>query len=58
MRADSSVVYTEYTYNEAGRLVGRKTKRDGEDEGVVEELLDESGRILRRRVNGKEVSVK
>lgn len=56
--SDGSSVRTDYTYNEAGRVVYRRITREGEDAGTDEVWLDESGAIFRRRVNGKEVPLK
>ena len=55
---DGSSVRTDYSYNESGRVVYRRITRDGEDAGTDEVWLDESGRIFRRRVDGKEVPLK
>ena len=55
---DGSSVRTDYTYNEAGRVVYRRTTREGEDAGTDEAWLDESGKVFRRRVDGKEVPTK
>ena len=55
---DGSSVRTDYSYNEAGRVVYRRITREGEDAGTDEVWLDESGRIFRRRVDGKEVPLK
>ena len=56
--SDGSSVRTDYTYNEAGRVVYRRITREGEDAGTDEVWLDESGAIFRRRVDGKEVPLK
>ncbi len=55
---DGSSVRTDYTYNEAGRVIYRRITRTGEDAGTDEVWLDESGAIFRRRVDGKEVPLK
>ena len=55
---DGSSVRTDYTYNEAGRVVYRRITRTGEDAGTDEAWLDESGKVFRRRKDGKEVPLK
>lgn len=55
---DGSSVRTDYTYNEAGRVVYRRITRTGEDAGTDEAWLDESSKAFRRRVDGKEVPLK
>ena len=56
--ADGASVRTDFTYNEAGRVVYRRITRTGENAGTDEVWLDDSGTIFRRRVDGKEVLVK
>ena len=52
---DGESVRTDYTYDEAGHVVYRCTTREGEKAEKDEVWVDKSGRIVRRRVNGKEV---
>ena len=55
---DGPSVRTDYTYNEAGRVVYRRITREGENAGTDEVWLDESGAVFRRRVDGQEVPLK
>ena len=55
---DGSSVRTDYTYNEAGHVVYRRITRTGEDAGTDEAWFDESGKVFRRRKDGKEVPLK
>ena len=55
---DGSSVRTDYTYNEAGRVVYRRITREGKDAGTDEIWLNESGAVFHRRVNGQEVPLK
>ena len=56
--SDGSSVRTDYTYDEAGRVVYRRITRTGEEIRTDEVWLDASGTIFRRRVNGEEVPAK
>ncbi len=49
-----------FAYDEMGRLVYRRAERadPGQDSDKIETWYDHSGAIIRRRVNGKEVSAK
>ena len=58
IEADGSSVYAEYKYNKDKRLSYRKAVYEGEKTIVDEVWLDDSGRIVRRRVDGEEVSPK
>ena len=53
-------VRTDYTYDEAGRVVYRRTTRTrkGEKPEAEEAWLDSTGKVFRRRVNGEEVPAK
>ena len=56
---DGSSVRTDYTYDEAGRVVYRRITRGvGRQSETDEVWLDSAGQIFRRRVNGEEVPVK
>jgi len=54
-RGDGSSVYAEYKYNKDRRLCYRKASREGRKAVVDEVWLDDDGRVVRRRVDGKEV---
>ena len=56
--SDGSSVRTDYTYNEAGRVVYRRIRREGERPETDEVWLDNDGNVFRRRVNGEEVKAK
>ena len=56
--SDGTSVRTDYTYDEAGRVVYRRITRTGEETKTDEVWLDASGTIFRRRVNGEEVPAK
>ena len=56
--SDGAGVRTDYTYDEAGRVVYRRITRTGEETKTDEVWLDASGAIFRRRVNGEEVPSK
>ena len=56
--SDGSSVRTDYTYNEAGRVVYRRIRREGERSETDEVWLDNDGNVFRRRVNGEEVKAK
>ena len=58
IEADGSSVYAEYKYNKDKRLCYRKAVYEGGNPVVDEVWLDDSGRIVRRRVDGKEVPLK
>ena len=55
---DGSSVRTDYTYDEAGRVVYRRITRSGEQTETDEIWQDANGTIFRRRVNGEEVPAK
>ena len=55
---DGSSVYAEYKYNKDMLLCYRKASYEGEKTVVDEVWLDDGGRIVRRRMDGKEVPLK
>lgn len=52
---DGTITNAEYKYNKEGRLWYRKTSRRG---STVELWLNDSGRVIRRREDGKEVPLR
>ena len=55
--ADGTASTTKFTYNEAGRLVYQRTKREGEGGSTEELWFNDDGVPVRRRLNEEEVPV-
>ncbi len=55
---DGASVRTDFTYDEAGRVIYRRVVRDGEQGGTDETWFDASGAAIRRRIDGEEVKVR
>lgn len=56
-KRDGDSARADYTYDEAGRVVYRRFTREGKKSKKDEMWLDQTGRIVRWRVNGEEVPV-
>jgi YD repeat-containing protein len=54
-KRDGDTARADYTYDEAGRVVYRRLTREGVKSKKDEVWLDQTGRIVRWRVNGEEV---
>ena len=54
-KRDGDTARADYTYDEAGRVVYRRITREGVKSKKDEVWLDQTGRIVRWRVNGEEV---